>query len=263
VRVSIGDFARITHLSIRTLRRYHEGGLLEPAEVDPHSGYRYYTLDQVPTAQVISRFRALGLPVREVGEVLAAEPGDRNAVLAAHLDRLQDQLEETRTAVVTLRRLLAPDTKPAEVTLRSAPATTVAAIRATVTRDEVEDWYAGAMASLRAAVPDPTGPAGGLYDHELFTADRGTALVYLPASEPPAHGRVVPYELPAREVAVVTHAGPHDDIDVSYADLGCWVAGHALGVAGPVQEIYLVGPRDTPDGAAWRTEICWPVFRTA
>ena len=40
--LSIGDFSRITHLSVKTLRRYHEAGLLQPAEVDPHTGYRYY-----------------------------------------------------------------------------------------------------------------------------------------------------------------------------------------------------------------------------
>ena len=55
--LAIGAFSRITHLSIKTLCRYHEAGLLEPATVDRHTGYRYYSLDQVPTAQVIHRFR--------------------------------------------------------------------------------------------------------------------------------------------------------------------------------------------------------------
>jgi DNA-binding transcriptional MerR regulator len=64
--LAIGDFSRITHLSIRTLRHYHEVGLLEPAEVDPSSGYRHYTLDQVPIAQVIRRFRDLDTPVERV-----------------------------------------------------------------------------------------------------------------------------------------------------------------------------------------------------
>ncbi|MFI5611718.1 GyrI-like domain-containing protein [Amycolatopsis sp. NPDC051903] len=68
-------------------------------------------------------------------------------------------------------------------------------------------------------------------------------------------------ELPAAELAVVVHCGPHDDIDVTYGRLGAWVVGHALAVAGPVSETYLVGPRDDPDPAAWRTEIGWPVFR--
>ncbi|WP_241235664.1 MerR family DNA-binding transcriptional regulator [Streptomyces sp. KPB2] len=42
-RLTIGEFSRVTHLSIRMLRRYHEQDLLVPAEVDPDTGYRYYS----------------------------------------------------------------------------------------------------------------------------------------------------------------------------------------------------------------------------
>ena len=49
---------------------------------------------------------------------------------------------------------------------------------------------------------------------------------------------------------------------MTYGELGAWVTEQALAVAGPVHERYLVGPRDTSDPAAWRTEIGWPVFRT-
>ena len=52
-RVTIGDFSRASHLSVKTLRHYHEVGLLEPSEVDPDNGYRYYSEDQIPLAQVI------------------------------------------------------------------------------------------------------------------------------------------------------------------------------------------------------------------
>ena len=62
-------------------------------------------------------------------------------------------------------------------------------------------------------------------------------------------------------VAVTTHVGEHDGIEVTYGRLGTWVVENAMAVAGPVRERYLVGPRDDPDSAAWRTEIGWPVFR--
>ena len=57
-RVTIGDFSRASHLSVKTLRHYHEVGLLEPSEVDPDNGYRYYSEEQIPLAQVIRRLRA-------------------------------------------------------------------------------------------------------------------------------------------------------------------------------------------------------------
>lgn len=266
--LTIGDFSQITHLSVKTLRRYHEAGLLEPDAVDPHSGYRYYTTAQVPTAQVIRRFRDLGMPVREIGAVLATdEPEARSALIAEHLARLEDRLDQTRAAVSSLRRLLEPTVPPVAVELRAVPAVTVAAIGATVGLAEVLDWYAGAMAelerTLRARRLPPAGPCGGLYDNALFTEERGDAVVFVPVAEPPDEGRVHPFVVPAAELAVTVHDGPHDDIDVSYGSLGTYVTEHALAVAGPVREYYLVGPRDTGEAASWRTEIGWPVFRTS
>ena len=78
-RATIGDFSRASHLSVKTLRHYHEVGLLEPSAVDPDNGYRYYSEDQIPVAQVIRRLRALQMPVAEVRSVLAAPDSDARA----------------------------------------------------------------------------------------------------------------------------------------------------------------------------------------
>ena len=93
---------------------------------------------QVPTAQVIRRFRELGMPVREVREVLATtDPQARSALIAAHLERLENQLGRTRAAVTSLRRLLQPARPPIKIELRTAEAITTAAIRATVDHSEL------------------------------------------------------------------------------------------------------------------------------
>ena len=139
--LTIGEFAQLTQLSVRTLRRYHEGGLLAPATVDPDSGYRYYTAEQIPAAQIIHRLRELGMPLREVGEMLASpDPNSRAALVAAHLGRLESELQRTTTAVTSLRRLLQPPQQLA-VELRAEPARTVAAITGTVDRSDLARWY--------------------------------------------------------------------------------------------------------------------------
>ncbi|GIG39216.1 MerR family transcriptional regulator [Cellulomonas phragmiteti] len=262
--LTIGEFSRLTHLSVRTLRRYHDAGLLEPASVDDVTGYRSYSTDQIPVAQVVHRLRELDVPLAEVRTILRTDDPDTRARLVAdHLRRLESELARTRAAVVSLRRLLEPDPAPVDVELRAVPAVTVAAVAADVSHDDVLAWYAGAMAELDAAVPVPSGPPGGLYDDALFQHGRGHALVYRPTDRPATVGRVHPVTLPAVELAVTTHTGEHDDIDVTYGRLGSWVVANTLAVAGPVRETYLVGPRDTPDPSAWRTEIGWPVFRVA
>jgi DNA-binding transcriptional MerR regulator len=106
--LSIGDFSRATHMTVKTLRHYHRIGLLEPADVDPHTGYRRYTTEQIPTAQVIRRFRDLDMPLEEIHAVLAApDLKTRNQRITAHLNRLEDELGRTQQAISSLRDLLA------------------------------------------------------------------------------------------------------------------------------------------------------------
>ena len=265
--LTIGDFAQLTHLSVKTLRHYHEVGLLEPASVDPRTGYRSYVLDQVPTAQIVMRFRELGMPVREVTALLQANPGERAELITAHLERLEEQLASTQRSVSSLRRLLAPNRPPLDVQFRSEPPTLVAAIQADVERRDVAAWWLGALAELREALAGarviPEGPPGGVYDSALFADDRGLATVYLATDAPPTTGRVTPIVLPAVELAVAVHEGPRDDVDVTYGALGTYVTEHEIAISGPVHERYLIGPLDTADRAIWQTEIGWPVFRAA
>jgi len=262
--LAIGEFSRLTHLSVRTLRRYHDADLLVPATVDDATGYRYYSADQIPTAQVIHRLRELDVPLPDVRRILrSSDPGTRSALVADHLRRLESELDRTRAAVVSLRRLLQPEPAPVHVELRAVAATSVAAVEEDVELDDVLSWYSGAMAELDAALTEPTGAPGGLYDNSLFEAGQGHVLVYRPTAQPPRRGRVHPVTLPAVELAVATHVGGHDDIDVTYGQVGAWLVANALAVAGPIRETYLVGPRDTADPSAWRTEIGWPVFRVA
>lgn len=125
-RLTIGEFSRITHLSIRMLRRYHEQDLLVPAEVDPDTGYRYYSPAQIRPALTVRRFRDLDLPLADLRRFLAAEsadgPDDGTAqqVVAAHLRRLEDRLGRTQRAVEVLRELLDPEAERA-VTLEELP----------------------------------------------------------------------------------------------------------------------------------------------
>jgi DNA-binding transcriptional MerR regulator/effector-binding domain-containing protein len=264
-RLSIGAFSRLTHLSIKTLRYYHEVGLLEPAVVDSDSGYRYYRPGQAHSAHLVRRFRDLGLPVADVKAVLAApDLTARDAILAGHLDRMREQLRQTEAAVDSLRRMLEGGSTAIAVeerVLEGGPAISVAA---DVMREDVASWWWDALAGLRATAAaaglEQTGPSGGLFDDELFTQDAGHARVYLPVRDSPAlDGTGARWELPAGRFAVALHVGAHRDVDSTYAALGTYAAAHGRDGAGPVRERYLIDPLDTPDTAQWRTEVCWPL----
>jgi DNA-binding transcriptional MerR regulator len=253
--MTIGDFSRATRLSARTLRFYHQVGLLAPARVDPANGYRLYDAGQIADAQVIRHFRALDMPIEEIREVLSApRVADRHGVISAHLARMEAQLAMTRSAVASLRGLLEPPTTPVEIHYRSVPATPALVIRQTIDLADLSDWYGTARGELGA-----TGsPHGGLWSTELFLHERGEAALFvalpsLDAAGAPT-GRARAEMLPAVDLAVAVHRGSDDTMAQTYGALGAHVVRHELGIDGPIRETYLPDPLVT--------EVGWPIFRT-
>jgi len=267
-RVTIGDFSRASQLSVKTLRHYHDVGLLEPSEVDPGNGYRYYSEAQIPVAQVIRRLRDLQMPVAEVKSVLAAQdPEARNRLIAGHLDRLEANLAQTRAAVVELRELLERPPVTSAVTHRTVPPTAAIAIHETVDREDILAWWQGALGELHAIVRAqglrPAGPTGGIYAGEIFQHGRGEATVFIPTKGAArAIGRVAPLLIPPAELAIMLHRGSLADADLTYGELGAHAMRHEISVEGPLREYYLVGFLDADDPEQWETEIGWPIFRS-
>jgi DNA-binding transcriptional MerR regulator len=265
--LSIGDFSRMTQLSVKTLRHYHDVGLVEPHHVDPATGYRYYSHDQVRTAQVVRRLRGLDMPIPEVRSVLAADPDDRNAMISAHLGRLEAQLAETRDAVKALRDILDRPTDAAALQHRSVPAVPSIAVHADVDRDDLVTWWEGAITELRDAVQTQglaaTGPPGGLFGFDVFARDRGPVTMFIPvAGDLHAVGRASEFTVPAAELVVVRHHGLHDDVDLAYSTLGEYATRHEISVDGPLREYYPRFAWDTDDSSRWETDLCWPIFRS-
>jgi DNA-binding transcriptional MerR regulator len=270
--LTIGDFSRMTHLSVKALRHYDDLGVLAPAAVDPFTGYRSYDTDQVGSAQVIRRLRDLGMPLDSIATVLSApDLATRNREIAAHLSRMERQLEQTQASVAALRALLTGPADRPVIELRTIPAVTALAVRQVVEAADLNQWGAAAFEALAAALATAgltaAGPYGALYPGDFFELERSEITVFAPIEDPagvrpdPA-GPVLLLEIPAVEAAVAVHPGAFSEIDRTYAAVGAVVAERAIGVDGPIREYYLVSSVDTDDESQHRTEVCWPVFRT-
>jgi DNA-binding transcriptional MerR regulator len=261
--VAIGEFSRLTHLTVKTLRHYHEQGLLVPYAVDDQSGYRRYSIDQVPAALLIGRLRALDMPLADVRRVVeCADSGDRDAVIAEHLGRMERELDRTRAIVTSLRTLLR-GTTPLDIGRLRIQDLTVVAITERVDRAEIGTWcehtFTSLYADLTAAGAAPAGPGGALYSEKFFTEAVGEVTAYLPVDGPPPAGSARTMIVPGGLHAVAMHTGPFVDFDKTYAGLGSYVAAYESAAPGPIREIYLVSPPETTDEASFRTQVCWPI----
>jgi protein phosphatase len=88
-RMSIGAFARASRLSPKALRLYDDLGLLTPAHVDPHSGYRFYEPGQLERARLVAWLRRLGMPLARIREVCALDAADAAREVRAYWARTE------------------------------------------------------------------------------------------------------------------------------------------------------------------------------
>jgi len=262
VHLTIGEFSKMTYLSVKALRHYHDVGLLEPAEIDPSSGYRFYRPEQVATAQAIRRFRDLDMPLDQVRTVLQApDLTTRNQAILDHLATMQEQLERTQHTVASLQALLSSPAAPRPVSYRTLPAMPALAIEGDIAFED-SPWIDAAFAELHTTLEEAgiatAGPDGALYSEAFFTEGAGQVVTFVPVG-PEARrtdgelGRARALDLPETRVAVMLHEGPFDDLDQTYGALGTVVAELGLGVDGPIREVYVADDQ---------AEVCWPVRGT-
>jgi len=181
--VSIGEFARLSRLSPRALRIYDELGLLQPAQVDPYSGYRWYAAAQLDRASLIASLRAIGVPLATIGPMLAAGEADP----AGLARQLQDWWSAAETehgarralAGYLVHRLIGERSVMYEVATRQIPERTVLCLKRNV--DPAGAWALGKefIAVLRdrpvpgGHLPGREGAAFSIYHGEVSEESDG------------------------------------------------------------------------------------------
>jgi DNA-binding transcriptional MerR regulator len=265
----IGAFSRASSISVKSLRSYHEMGLLVPEAVDPQTGYRSYSVAQLTDAAIIRRLRQLDVPLETIRVVLDAhDPDVTRKVLAEHHAVLDARLQAVQQALDELYVALDAPALATPVHVRGEPARTVLAIDAVASDDT---WLAVLDATgraLRAAVDESgavvDGPYGACYPTLLEDGAQDVQAFVAVATAPflDAGVRVDGVRvatLPAADVAVLVHRGSYDGLEDAYRTLGAWVGAHATPTDEPVRELYLAGPDAVDDETQLLTELCWPV----
>lgn len=244
----VGDFSRLSRVSVKMLRHYDELGLLKPAWVDPATDYRYYAAEQLPRLNRIVALKDLGFSLDQIAGLLADDLSAEafQAWLVARRGEIDQEVrrQQARLAAVEARlhQLERQGASSYEVVLRQIAPQRVAALRKVLPDsddmeamfNDVETYAAGHGA--RAAAP----PLAIYYDPEYRDIDVDVEVA-IPVTRPlPAHGPILTRELPGVEaMACVVHVGRYDSLNEASSALYLWVEANGYRAAGPGREVYL------------------------
>ena len=229
----IAEFARLSGVSARTLRKWDAAGVFRPAWTDPSSGYRGYSPAQLPELRRVLALRDVGVPLNEIAELVRG--GDARVALERRRRELEAARREAerRLRALDISVAMADDPAAPDVVVRPVAEELVAWVPLPAGDEPESDaWY-----RLEAVVRDlgrrRAAPPGA-------TTIDGAAAIYVPLTRPmPPGGVVTSTRLPAVRVASVLHRGRYEGLAAAEAALARWTGGAGLRPAGPLRTLYV------------------------
>lgn len=235
--LKIGVFSKLARVPVPTLRYYDLVGLLSPVEVDRFTGYRFYSLNQLPRLNRILALRGLGFSLDQIAAVLAEGLTEEQMRGMLHLRHAQirQQLAETHSQLIEVEASLQQIEREANVStyvlLKRDEPLLVALVRSTLPEhhavgalfsevyEAIRPWVGAALFPL----PEDGGQSLVIwYDTEFKDSDVDGAAAFMLRYRVPESGRVRIQELPAVMMAATVHHG-------SYGTIGRAPGRHHLG----------------------------------
>lgn len=266
--LKIGEFARLSQVSIKTLRHYDALGVLRPAQIDAESGYRLYDIEQLVDVVRILALKDCGFALEEIARLLRTSDARTVETLLRQRIAAQQQLvveEQARLQRMLARVKQLADTEhvpPYDVALkRTEPLTLIGLRRCVATTAEIGPFAQLVVRHCTQRGLMPAGPLVHLYYDESALEEGLDLYVGLPVAALPADMAEVHCERLAGGdlVACVIHRGEYATISRAYAALDRWLATSSYRLMGPCREIYHRNPLHTDDPTLYITEIQYPL----
>ncbi len=266
---SIGQFSKITGLTVKTLRFYHEKGLLVPPCIDDETGYRYYNEAAVEKTRGIIALRDLGFSVADIVEIMesCADESDliehlrqRKALLGKQIRDQRQMLARLDTIIVKEReaRTMA-DKATYEVEEKQIPAMLIAGVRM---KGKYSDCGQGFSKLGRSVGRSIQGKPMNLYYDGEYKEDDADMEPFFPVKQSAKESPGISVrQLPGGRFATLLHHGPYEELGRSYEKLFSYLQRKELKTVLPSREVYLKGPgmifRGNPK--KYLTEIQMPI----
>lgn len=267
----IGDFSRLTRVSVKTLRHYDKLGLLVPLQVDEQTGYRYYSAGQIPRLNRILALKEIGFSLEEIKQALQNELTGvamtgtlkaKKAEITAAIRMEQAKLMRLEACIKILEQ--EDFEMNYDIVIKEIAPSQIASIRDRIpTYSSQGELWNELAAYLNEHHIKMVAPCYAIYhDHGFKEKDIDTEVVETVAESGPDSERVKFRTLEGvKEMACTIHKGPYESLHLAYNAISVWLEENQYQINGPVRESYLKGNWDEPDPSQWITEIQFPVIR--
>ena len=267
--LKIGEFSKLSRVSVRMLRHYDEIGLLKPAEIDRFTDYRYYREDQLPVIGRITALKDMGFPLADIVRILEVYD-DRDqleqffSARQEELEKLSRDTEHKLTLLDTARkRLRKEENMSYNVTVKTIPERYAATVQMTIPRYEDEGMIWGILVEetcrMNLAEADPCLAAVTYLDGEYKEIDVEMMAWKTVKGNYQDTEHVKFRTLPEETVASCTYKGSYTQITEVYSAVIAWMEANGYEPAGPMFNIYHVSPHETQNPDEFVTEICYPL----
>ena len=269
IMLKIGEFSKLSRVSIRMLRHYDDIGLLKPSRIDRFTGYRYYEPEQLLVIGRITALRDMGFTLSDIVRILAIY--DDRETLCRYLTKRRQELEvlakETAYQMMLLdtaeKRLRKDETMKYDVSIKTIPARYAATVEMTIPHYEDEGMVWQVLCeeteALHLIEAEPCLTAVTFLDEEYKEENvRVMAWKTVKGSYPDTQ-HVKFQTLPAVKVASCTVKGSYKQMNDCYAAVFAWVSENGYHLAGPMCNIYYVSPHETQNPDEFVTEVCYPI----
>ncbi|WP_019499084.1 MerR family transcriptional regulator [Pseudanabaena sp. PCC 6802] len=266
--LKIGDFSKLGEISIKTLHHYDQMGLLTPIAIDPDSGYRYYSVKQLPRLNRILALKDLGLSLEQIRILLNENVSfeQMQGMLRLKQAELQQNIQEQQQKLMRVSMRLNQIEKEGIMPNYDVIIKKVEPIWVVSIREMLPSYYAiGSLYDeleqfLRSAGVKKWGYSLGIWHDPGYKESEVDSEAAIAIDAPIAGSdRIKVYELPGCDLAAsLVHHGSYKGFREAYQNLISWIENNGYQIIGANREIYLESGPD-PDNESYVTEIMFPV----
>ncbi len=268
--LKIGDFSKLSRISIRMLRHYDEIGLLVPDAVDAFTGYRYYSESQLLLAGRIQVLKNLGFGLSVSREILEKyeDAKEMEQFLVIKKQEIEEQEQNIRQRIQMLDSTIEWLRKDGrimgyDVVLKTLPERYVASVRQVIPSYQEEGLLWQALmedtAPLHVQNGSPCYTLAVFWDGEHKEQDVDVEVQKSVIGSYPDTGRVKFKTVPPVQIASTTYEGSYEQIGQVNAAVAKWIEDNGYEFAGLSFNIYHISPHETQNPEEYVTEVCYPV----